>query len=147
MSDQAVGVAQCQPNTSQQCPQEPEVHFTLPVGADVQAFFTADAGHCSDINVRPIKDNPETGWYPAGDWQRVGPGQTVSVKTDMAPGPRTLKVQAQGLEGGCNTGHLDAWGGSIRVESTVRPTEASKPGDQFQIPVFGPAGPDDLDVN
>jgi hypothetical protein len=139
--DQPLGVGQCQPNTSQRCPQEPEVNFTVPGGAGtVQASFTADAGHCSDINVRLIKDNPDTGWYPFGDWQRVGPGQTVSVKTDMPAGPHAIKVQAEGIEGGCNVGHLDAWGGNIRVEADAIPTEAPKPGSPFQIPPFGPGG-------
>ena len=129
--DQPVGVGQCQPNTSQRCPQEPEVDFSVPGGAGpVRASFTANANHCSDINVRLIKDDPNTGWYPFGDWQRVGPGQTVSVMTEMPTGAHKIKVQAEGLEGGCNTGHLDAWGGNIRVEADAIPTEAPKPDQQ-----------------
>jgi hypothetical protein len=141
--DQYVEVPQCQPNTSQKCPQEPEVNFTVPAGSKVQAFFTANANHCSDINVRLIKDEPSTKWYPASDWMRAGPGQTVSGPfLDFPPGIHTFKVQAEGIEGGCNTGHLDAWGGTLRVESTARPTEAPRPPAPQNpfAPFFPPGG-------
>src|SRR5689334_6078322 len=111
LADQYVEVPQCQPNTSQSCPQTPEVHFNVPAGATVQASFTANANHCSDIQVRFLKNTKSMGFYPASDWLQAGPGQTVTSPTfsDLASGD--LKIQAQGVPGGCNTGHLDAWGG------------------------------------
>jgi hypothetical protein len=126
--DQYVEVPQCQPNTSQSCPQEPEVPFTIPDGSKAQPSFTANANHCSDIKVRFLKDNPTTTWYPASDWMQAGPGQTVTGPgLDLSPGNHTLKVQAQGVPGGCNTGHLDAWGGTVHIESTGVSVDAPKP--------------------
>jgi hypothetical protein len=141
--DQPLGVGQCQPNTSQVCPQEPQVNYTLPGPGQIRAHYTADPGHCSDIEVRMAGDNRTYGAYPISEWIRIGPGQTAdSAKTDVDSGAHFVSVQARGIEGGCNTGHLDAWGGTLRVDFTpdARPTS----GPQLQIPVFGPAGPDDL---
>lgn len=141
--DQPLGVGQCQPNTSQTCPQEPRVDYTVPGPGQIRAHYTADPGHCSDIEVRMVGNNATYGAYPISEWTRIGPGQTAdSAKTDVDGGPQFVEVQARGIEGGCNTGHLDAWGGTLRVDFTsdARPT----PGPQFQIPAFGPAGPDDL---
>jgi hypothetical protein len=128
LADQYVEVPQCQPNTSQTCPQEPEVPFTTPAGAKVQPSFTANANHCSDIQVRFLKDDPSTTWYPASDWMQAGPGQTVTgFHYDVKPGNHTLKVQARGVPGGCNTGHLDAWGGTVHIEGTEISLDAPKP--------------------
>jgi hypothetical protein len=128
LADQYVEVPQCQPNTSQSCPQAPQVHFDLPAGGKVQASFTANANHCSDIQVRFLKNTKSMGFYPASDWLQAGPGQTVTspMISDLATGD--LKIQAQGVPGGCNTGHLDAWGGTVHVESTGVPdVDAPKP--------------------
>ncbi len=143
--DQPLGVGQCQPNTSQTCPQEPQVNYILPGPGQIVAHYTADPGHCSDIEVRMSSDNPTYGSYAMmPNWVRIGPGQTADTpKVDVAAGgPHFVTVMARGIEGGCNTGHLDAWGGTLRVDFTpdARPTS----GPQFQIPAFGPAGPDDL---
>jgi hypothetical protein len=109
--EQYIEVPQCQPNTSQECPQKPEVKFTAGQNEDIQAQFTANANHCSDISVRFLVDG-----YPQGDWLRVGPGQTVSSSFQKS-GAHVLSVAAKGIEGGCNTGHLDAWGGTVRLDS------------------------------
>jgi hypothetical protein len=71
--EQYVEVPQCRPNTSQQCPQEPEVMFTAGHNEGFDARFTANANHCSDILVRFLVDH-----YPQGNFMRVGPSQTVS---------------------------------------------------------------------
>jgi len=146
--DQPLGVGQCQPNTSQTCPQEPRVDYTVPGAGKIVAHFTTDPGHCSDIEVRMVGDNPSYGSYPMSDWKRPGPAQTVdSYGVSVAQGSHFVSLQAKGVEGGCNIGHLDAWGGTLRVDFTPDSRPTPKPGDQFQIPIFGPAGPDDLDVN
>jgi hypothetical protein len=150
VADQAVGVAQCQPNTSQKCPQDAQVDYNVPADGLVQAHFTANANHCSDINVRLIKDEPSTGWYPMSDWMRVGPGQTVdSPKSDRTAGGHVIKVQAEGIDGGCNTGHLDAWGGTLRVDFTPDSGPIGEPDvPKFQLPDLGvPGPPEGLDVN
>jgi hypothetical protein len=127
LADQYVEVPQCQPNTTQSCPQMPQVHFDLPAGGKVQASYTANANHCSDIQVRFLKNTKSMGFYPASDWLQAGPGQTVTsgIISDLSTGD--LKIQAQGVPGGCNTGHLDAWGGTVHIESTGVDVEAPKP--------------------
>ncbi|AFM16462.1 hypothetical protein Mycch_1670 [Mycolicibacterium chubuense NBB4] len=110
--EQYIEVPQCQPATSQVCPQSPEVRFTAGQNDRIQAQFTANANHCSDILVRFNVDN-----YPQSEWLRVGPGQTVTSPFFDRSGEHVLSVTAQGVEGGCNTGVLNAWGGTVRIDS------------------------------
>lgn len=116
--EQYIEVAQCQPATSQLCPQSPEVPFTAGQNDKLQAQFTANSNHCSDILVRFNVDN-----YPQGDWLRASPGQTVSSPPFDRSGAHVLSVTAKGVDGGCNTGVLNAWGGTVRIDSleTVGP--------------------------
>jgi hypothetical protein len=149
--DQPLGVGQCQPNTSQVCPQEPRVDYTTPGAGQIWAHFTADPGHCSDIEVRMVGDNTiyKSG-YPISDWKRIGPGQTAdSGKIAVPGGSHFVSVQARGIDGGCNTGHLDAWGGTLRVDFTPDAAPIGQPDvPQFQLPDLGfPGPPDGLDVN
>ncbi len=110
--EQYIEVPQCQPATSQECPQSPEVRFTAGQNDRIQAQFTANANHCSDILVRFNVDN-----YPQGDWLRVGPSQTVSSPSFSRSGDHVLSVTAKGIDGGCNTGVLNSWGGTVRLDS------------------------------
>src|SRR5690349_8880463 len=55
--EQYIEVPQCQPATSQACPQSPEVRFTAGQDERFQVQFTANANHCSDILVRFNVDN------------------------------------------------------------------------------------------
>lgn len=141
LANQPIAVDHCQPNTSQDCPQAPEVHFTVPDGDAVTAFFTANPGHCSDINVRFGNDG-----NPAGGFQRVGPGQTVSAPISVGSGPHTVQVFAQGIAGGCNPGYLESWGGTVRVVSApgqpLNPSQPAPPGQGGQAgPPVGMDGP------
>jgi hypothetical protein len=70
--------------------------------------------------------------YPQGDWLRVGPGQTVSYPSvRTSSGDHVLSVTAKGIEGGCNTGVLNSWGGTVRIDSVdvvgPAPTPVSSP--------------------
>jgi hypothetical protein len=112
---QYVEVPQCQPATSQVCPQEPEVNFTAGNGGrgeivDVQ--FTANQNHCSDIIVHVSIDG-----YVPSLLGRVGPGQTAKQGFGVGPGNHVLRVRAEGITGGCNTGALSSWGGTVRIDS------------------------------
>jgi hypothetical protein len=110
--EQYIEVPQCQPATSQVCAQSPEVKFTAGQGDSLQVQFTANANHCSDILVRFNVDN-----YPQSDWLRVGPGQTVTSPSFNKGGDHVLSVKAKGIDVGCNTGVLNSWGGTVRVDS------------------------------
>jgi hypothetical protein len=122
-----IEVPQCQPATSEDCPQTPEVPYTTyQMNGDVHAQFTANANHCSDISVRFSRD----GYGPMSDWMRVGPGQTVSATFRTGgTGNHTLIVAARGILGGCNTkGVLSAWGGTVGIDTDpVLPTRREKP--------------------
>ncbi len=116
---QYIEVPQCQPANGQMCAQSPEVAFTAAQGDRLRIQFTANANHCADILVRFNIDN-----YPQGDWQQVGPGQTVTrPSVSTGAGDHLLSVTARGIEGGCNTGVLNSWGGTVRIDSidTVGP--------------------------
>src|SRR5574341_778276 len=55
--EQYIEVAQCQPDTSQECPQKPDVTYnTDEQNGQVRAQFTANANHCSDIAVQFSRD-------------------------------------------------------------------------------------------
>jgi hypothetical protein len=116
--EQYIEVPQCQPATTQVCSQSPEVNFTAGQNDSIQAQFTANANHCSDLLVRFNVDN-----YPQGDWLRVGPSQTVTSPIFNRSGDHVLSVTAKGIEGGCNTGVLNSWGGTVHLDSidTVGP--------------------------
>src|SRR6185437_8391094 len=123
--EQYIEVPQCQPATSQECPQTPEVTYTADQeNGQVRAQFTANANHCSDISVRFSRD----GYGPMSDWLRVGPSQTVSASFNTGgTGQHILRVAAKGLPGGCNTGVLNAWGGTVRVDSKDAPLPTPRP--------------------
>jgi hypothetical protein len=55
--------------------------------------------------------------YPATDWIRDSPGQTITADIGIHPGNHVLGVSARGVEGGCNTGILSAWGGTVRLDT------------------------------
>lgn len=61
---------------------------TVPGPGEIVAHYTADPGHCSDIEVRMASDNPTYGSYTMmPDWVRLGPGQTADTpKVDVAAG-------------------------------------------------------------
>lgn len=111
--EQYIEVPQCQPATSQDCKQIPQVPFDAGNGAALQVSFTANANHCSDIEVRFLVDG-----YPVSDRLRVGPAQTVTSHQFIESGAHELGVAARGVPGGCNTGGvLNAWGGTVHIIS------------------------------
>lgn len=117
--EQYIEVPQCEPATGQTCPQRPEIPFTSDGSAHI-ASFTANANGCSDVNIRFLLDG-----YPQSDWIRVSPSQKIWSPTFVAKqGDRVLSIAAQGIEGGCNTGILNAWGGTVTIDSeeVVGPT-------------------------
>jgi hypothetical protein len=132
--EQYIEVPQCQPATGQECQQIPEV----PYSADrtrMVAQFTANANGCSDIYVRFNVDH-----YPASDWLRVSPSQTVNANISTKTGDHVFGVFAKGIEGGCNTGVLNAWGGVVLLDTieTVGPAPKQIPDPVGPAPVKVP---------
>ncbi|MFH5229644.1 hypothetical protein [Antrihabitans spumae] len=77
--------------------------------ATVRVEFTADPGHCSDINLLVYLDDT------LRINNAVGPGRTTSLSMELTPGDHVFTVFAQGIRGGCNTGKLGSWEGDLRV--------------------------------
>jgi hypothetical protein len=109
VEDHYIEVPQCQPATSQLCPQVPSVTSGV-VGLAPTLTFTASSNHCSHITAHIIVDGAEVGSAV------VGPGQTTPVFELASYRSHTVGVQAEGIEGGCNHGALSSWGGNLHLE-------------------------------
>ena len=109
--DSYIEVPQCQPATSQLCPQIP----TASVGAIMSptVTFTANTNHCSDIIAHVFIDGVEFGS------DLLDPGETTPEFPLEDLQPHTVGIQAEGIPGGCNTGHVDAWGGTLHFKGTL----------------------------
>jgi hypothetical protein len=109
--DSYIEVPQCQPATSQLCPQIP----TASVGAIMSptVSFTANTNHCSDIIAHVFIDGVEFGS------DLLDPGETTPDFPLESLQPHTVGIQAEGIPGGCNTGHVDAWGGTLHFKGTL----------------------------
>jgi hypothetical protein len=111
VQDSYIEVPQCQPATSQLCPQIP----TASVGAIMSptVSFTANTNHCSDIIAHVFIDGAEFGS------DLLEPGETTPEFPLEDLQPHTVGIQAEGIPGGCNTGHVDAWGGTLHFKGTL----------------------------
>ncbi len=136
--EQYVEVPQCQPATSQVCPQVPEVTFAAGNGRSgewVVVQFTANQNHCADMIAHILIDN-----YPQFSG-RVGPGQSVKRTLAVSSGNHVLGVRAEGIAGGCNTGVVNSWGGTIRIDSALDPNDLRNDRSPFDPPPLEEAEP------
>src|SRR6478609_6176356 len=103
-----IEVPQCQPATAQLCPQIP----TAGIGAIMSptVSFTTNTNHCSDIIAHVFIDGVEVGS------DLLEPGETTPEFPLEDLQPHTVGIQAEGIPGGCNTGHVDAWGGTLHFK-------------------------------
>ena len=111
MQDSYIEVPQCQPATSQLCPQIP----TASIGAVMSpsVTFTANSNHCSDIIAHVFIDGEEFGS------DLLEPGETTPQFPLEDLKPHTVGIQAEGIPGGCNRGWVDAWGGTLHFTGTL----------------------------
>jgi hypothetical protein len=82
----------------------------------IKVEFTANPNHCSDIIAHVFVSGPG---YNGEEWGSniVHPGQSdggYEIPVHDA-GLHQIGVQAEGIEGGCNIGFLDSWGGMLRI--------------------------------
>ena len=79
-----------------------------------QMTFTASSGHCSDITVDIGLDGSIFTSDP------LGPGDSTFIAyPPQAPGSHNVTVQATGILGGCNTGTLSSWAGTLVVTTSA----------------------------
>jgi hypothetical protein len=77
--------------------------------------FTTSAGHCADMRLHVFVNNVE---------QAVSgrlPPNTSTGLMDVSPGvggTYTVELQAEGFQGGCNTGRQTAWAGTARFSTS-----------------------------
>lgn len=111
VQDSYIEVPQCNPATSQLCPQIPTASVG-PIMSPVVSF-TANSNHCSDIIAHIFIDGVEWGS------DLLEPGETTPDFPLEDLQPHTVGVQAEGIPGGCNTGKVDAWGGTLHFKGTL----------------------------
>lgn len=133
--EQYIEVAQCQPATSQVCPQVPEVTFTADEADFYLVQFTANQNHCADMIAHVLIDGYQQ--FSA----RVGPGQTAQKNLFVTSGNHVLGVRAEGIEGGCNTGVVNSWGGTVRINSLIDPDDLRQKPFPFESPPLAEANP------
>ncbi len=108
--------------TGQDCGNTFSIEFET-CGLALAEFFTA-LTHCSMVQLDFYIDGvlaASTAPLFAGDYTGVinfGP---------LAPGSHTLTIAATGIEGGCNVGILESWGGTLRLHRCADHVAASGP--------------------
>lgn len=131
----------CRPATDQDCRQPAVLRFDLPTDDWVQPSFTNAADGCSDISVR-FSVSPAGTPGTLSSSYRLSPGQTaVGPHAHMSAGAMQVSVFATGIEGGCNTGALMAWGGTVSVDSTGKPNLPDAGPRPTPTPIPTPTGP------
>lgn len=110
--DQYIEVPACDQPQTQLCTPVPTVPFRAKYDGPILVEFTANQNHCADMIAHIIVDGTEWGS------NKVGPGQKDGgYEIPLAAGNHTIGVQAEGVEGGCNTGSVSAWGGTLHIET------------------------------
>lgn len=106
----------CTPPNGQICNAAPSVHFDAAKGQRVLIKYTPDAHSCSDAIFAFHLDGQGAGAPTVGH-----PGQTISgvPMTIGATGGHDASLTAVGKPGGCNTGTLESWGGTLVVDGVA----------------------------
>ena len=114
-------------NTPQQC--DVPFRVTIETTSVLKVGFTVSPLHCSSTNFYVSVDGDEDTFggtfigeagYPAlgDDTLTIPPHDFGTVES----GSHTLDIWVEGIPGGCNVGHLSAWGGTLTV-ITSQPAE------------------------
>ena len=83
---------------------------------DLRVEYTTALTHCSNVGMKFFVDGTLVAQTPP-----VGPGVSTG-EIDLGPvtpGPHTLGMEGVGEEGGCNTGFLEDWAGTLRLTYCV----------------------------
>lgn len=98
------------------CPADPTNYWPTKTqfyarNGSIKVDFTANPNHCSDMIAHVFINGKQWGS------NIVHPGQSdggYEIPIDRA-GLQQIAIQAEGVPGGCNTGALSAWGGTLRI--------------------------------
>lgn len=104
------------------------VDFPVVVGGEGRMFVQYNAprpgippggSHCSDVRIRFLLDGQAihtTTWLGyEGRTPALPLHSDLLALSGLAPGTHTITVQPEGREGGCNTGRLYAWDGTLLI--------------------------------
>jgi hypothetical protein len=117
--NQYIEVPQCEQPQTQWCKQIPTVNFRAKADGPWNVEFTANQNGCSDMIAHIILDGNEWGSHI------VSPGgNDEGYEIPLTKGEHTIGVQAEGIEGGCNTGFISAWGGVVHLHTLYDDTLA-----------------------
>ena len=105
-------------SSGQRCSPKKKLTFTLGRNGTLTLIkYTAAATHCSSILLRVFRKGRQI-----AKTGRLEPGETserLVTHIALTKGVTTLRFQAQGFVGGCNTGYVGSWGGKITVAVKV----------------------------
>ncbi len=103
-----IDVPNCPPPQGQVCGTVPTAYVGAVMAPSVS--FTANFNHCSDMIAHVIVDGQEVGSA------QVGAGQSTPFYDLASYRSHTVGVRAEGVLGGCNTGGVSAWGGTLHFK-------------------------------
>ena len=108
-----VSVPDCQTST-ELCAVIPTEQVTT--SSVLTVDFTASPSHCSDIIVHILVDGVEK--FVSGP---LAPGVGTGVENlgPVSSGGHTVGIQAEGVIGGCNTGVIASWGGTLDITTST----------------------------
>jgi hypothetical protein len=128
----AVGVNNCiAGGTPELCAPIPTV--PLPTDGVLQVEFAASTGHCANVIAHLLVDGVERSVSGA-----LPPGESTGVQDfgPIAAGVHAVGVQAEGVVGGCNSGSIASWSGTLTLTLTgITEADAAvaAPGDAVSI--------------
>ena len=102
-------------STGQFCKPAKRLEVTLPrPGTMARVIYTSPKTHCSAVRVFVLRGRRTVAKLP-----RLEAGEaTARVPTSvrLKKGTSTLRFRAKGFTGGCNTGYVGSWGGTVTVK-------------------------------
>jgi len=134
-----------QPDGGQLCQQDYSASFTLTEKSFISASFKAaeasdgisfngvPAGHCSAVRLHVTLDGKNIGitsFLGWNDGHSIDPeGRSLLAQLlsnrELPAGTHTIALKAEGTPGGCNTGNLVRWGGTLKIDASVCPSSSS----------------------
>jgi hypothetical protein len=135
----------CPQPYSQKCPPRDGISFDTSNDSSkrISFYFQADPNPpaCAPGLVTVYLDGA-----PKVRASRVEPGQnTEDYNIDVTQGPHRVEAEMAGTLGGCNTGAMSGWSGTLYLATNQptgsRPPPPGGPGGPPPVPPGGPTGP------
>jgi hypothetical protein len=98
--------------------------FAVETSGTLEVRYGAPREHCASLRLHLFVDN-----HKAADTAPIAPGQQTEYINlgPVPPGKHSVSLQAEGIEGGCNTGRVTAWGGTVTVWTSVQGSVTTTP--------------------